>query len=100
MNTKERYTGYKGWPNYETWLVNVWLTNDPDSYERLMSIVQSCDMPGEQSTALKEWIRHDQGDMADNAEPGVAGMYVDLLASAFDMVDWKEIIQNKQEGGA
>ena len=91
---------YNGWHNYETWAVNVWLTNEPDTYERLMSIVQNPDTLGEQSTALKEWIRHDQGDMADNAEPGVAGMYVDLLASAFDMVDWKEIIQNKQEGQA
>ena len=91
---------YNGWHNYETWAVNVWLTNEPDAYERLMSIVQNPDTLGKQSTALKEWIRHDQGDMADNAEPGVAGMYVDLLASAFDMVDWKEIIQNKQEGGA
>ena len=98
MNT--RTTGYKGWPNYETWAVNVWLTTEPMCYERLMSIVQNPDTLGEQSTALKEWIRHDQGDMADNAAPGGAGMYVALLASAFDMVDWKEIIQNKQEGQA
>ena len=97
MSISERYNG---WRNYETWAVNLWLTNDPFCYEQLMSIVQNPDTLGEQSTALREWIRHDQGDMADNAEPGVAGMYVDLLASAFDMVNWNEIIQNKQEGGA
>ena len=100
MNTRERYTGYKGWPNYETWVVNLWLTNDPDTYERLMSIVQSCDMPGAQSTALREWVRPDQGDMAEDAEPGVSGMYVDLLASAFDVVNWNEIIRTNQEGQA
>ena len=87
--------GYKGWPNYETWAVNLWLTNEPHTYERLMAIVQNPDTLGEQSTELREWVRPDQGD---EDEPRMAGMYVDLLAAAFDMVQWQEIVRANQSG--
>ena len=102
MNTRERYTGYNGWPNYETWVVNLWLTNEPHTYERLMAIVQNPDTLGEQSTELSEWVRPDQGEDedADTIEQtiGITGMYVDLLAAAFDMVDWQEIVRANQSG--
>jgi hypothetical protein len=102
MTTRERYTGYKGWPNYETWLVNCWLTTEPHCYERLMAIVQNPDTLGEQSTELSEWVRPDEGEDedADAIEQtiGITGMYVDLLAAAFDKVEWKEIIRTNQSG--
>ena len=102
MNTRERYTGYNGWPNYETWVVNLWLTNEPHNYERLMAIVQNPDTLGEQSTALKEWVRPDQGEdeNADTIEQtiGITGIYVDLLAAAFDKVAWGEIVRTNQSG--
>jgi len=89
---------YKGWPNYETWAVNIWLTTEPKCYERLMSIVQNPDTRGEQAEALKIWIHIGMGNMADEPEPGLPGMYLDLLAAAFDLVDWREIIRtNSQE---
>jgi hypothetical protein len=97
--------GYQGWPNYETWAVNVWLANEPDTYERLMSIVQNCDTLGQQAETLREWIRPDQGNTWDNDGEGMTslmnvpvGMYVDLLAAAFDMVQWREIIRANGEG--
>ena len=102
MNTRERYTGYNGWPNYETWVVNLWLTNEPHTYERLMSIVQNPDTLGEQADALRAWVRPDQGEdeNADTIEQtiGITGIYVDLLAAAFDMVEWKEIVRANQSG--
>ena len=87
--------GYKGWPNYETWCVNIWLTTETDSYERLMAIVQNPDTLGDQAEAIRQWVRPDQGD---EDEPRMAGMYVDLLASAFDMVQWREIVRANNEG--
>jgi hypothetical protein len=89
-----RMNGYNGWPNYETWAVNLWLANEPDLYERLMSIVQNPDTLGERSEALREWIRLDK---TGEWEMSLTGMYVDLLAAAFDMVHWKEIIRANQE---
>ena len=98
MNTRERYTGFKGWPNYETWCVNVWLTTEPECYERLMSIVQSCDTLGDQAEAIRKWIRPDEGMGMGEYREQIAGMYVDLLAAAFDMVQWREIVRTNSEG--
>jgi hypothetical protein len=99
-----RINGYNGWVNYETWAVNLWLTNEPHSYERLMSIIQNPDTLGERSEALREWVRPDQGNTWDNDGEGMTslmaipvGMYVDLLAAAFDMVHWKDIVRANQE---
>jgi uncharacterized membrane protein YjdF len=96
---------YNGWPNYETWAVNVWLSNEPDTYERLMSVVQSCDILSVQAETLRKWIRPDEGDTWDNDGQGMTslmavpvGMYVDLLAAAFDKVEWREIIRANSEG--
>jgi hypothetical protein len=104
QNMTTRINGYNGWVNYETWAVNLWLTNEPHSYERLMSIVQNPDTLGEQSEALREWVRPDQGNTWDNDGEGMTslmaipvGMYVDLLAAAFDMVHWKDIVRANQE---
>ena len=94
MPNQERY---HGWPNYETWAVNLWLTNEPDTYERLMSIVQSCDTLGVQAETLREWVRPDQGGDDKPYDDSIAGMYVDLLAAAFDMVHWKEIVRANNE---
>ena len=102
MNTRERYTGYQGWPNYETWVVNCWLTTEPHCYERLMAIVQNPDTLGEQSTELSEWVRPDQGEDEDadaiEQTVGITGMYIDLLAAAFDKVKWAEIVRTNQSG--
>ena len=92
---------YNGWRNYETWAVNLHLTNEPNTYEQLMAIVQNCDMPGDQAQTLREWVRFDQGDMSYDLEADVlTGMCADLLAAAFDLVEWQDIIQANSEGQA
>ena len=93
---------YNGWPNYETWAVNLWLTNEPHTYERLMSIVQSCDTLGDQAEALRQWVRPDQGNAGHPEMVSLmavpVGLYVDLLAAAFDVVQWREIVKANNEG--
>ena len=80
------------------------MTNEPHTYERLMAIVQNPDTLGEQADALREWVRPDQGDSWDNDGEGMpslmavpVGLYVDLLAAAFDMVQWREIVRANSE---
>jgi hypothetical protein len=34
-------TGYNGWCNRETWVVNLWLTNDECYYEELQAIIKT-----------------------------------------------------------
>jgi hypothetical protein len=94
---------YNGWPNYETWAINAWLTNDYESYEQLMSIVQNPDTLVEQADQLKEWLHTGLHNMAEDAGIAISkdvtvGMYVDLLSAAFDVVAWKEIVRANQSG--
>jgi hypothetical protein len=89
---------YNGWPNYETWAVNAHLTNEPNAYEQLMAIVQNPDTPYDQARDLREWVRFDEGAESYDLEADVlVGMSADLLAAAFDKVEWREIIRANSE---
>ena len=93
-NQKGTIGRYNGWKNYETWAVNAHLTNESNTYEQLMAIVQNPDTPYDQARDLREWVRFDEGDKSFDLEADVlVGMSADLLAAAFDLVDWREIIQ-------
>ena len=91
---------YNGWPNYETWAVNAHLTSDTELLERLMSIVQNCDLLTEKGEALAEWCRIDSNAQPEDIsiDGAFVGMYMDLLAAAFDNVDWRAIIIHNRSG--
>ncbi len=36
---------YSGWANYETWVVNLWLTNEPDTNAALAALAQDREAP-------------------------------------------------------
>ena len=40
---QEKAQGYKGWTNFETWRIYIWITSDPETYMqaiRCKSVVQ------------------------------------------------------------
>jgi hypothetical protein len=83
---------YNGWSNYETWLAQVWLTNDSASYEVLREALQ---VDGETyEKAL--WL---EGELRDQVECviEVSGLWTDLLTAAFSQINWHEIIASNQE---
>ena len=82
-------TTYNGWPNYETWCVNLWLTNEQGSDAMLQSIVNDS-AKDYRASFLKEYV-------IEFAPLDGANMYVDLLQAALDNVDWREIIRVHQE---
>lgn len=91
---------YNGWTNYETWCVNLWLSNDEGSYHMWQECAEH--WHGEEPTSevwtkaesarinlaeeLKEW-HEGQANMALDT----ATVFSDLLASALQDVDWQEI---------
>lgn len=85
-------TTYNGWSNRETWVVNLWLNNEPYSYDMLQHIVKAFDTISEQAEELENSVRND-----DNALSGEASMWSDLLSTSLGRVNWYEIIQNNQE---
>ena len=93
-----RDLSYNGWKNYETWAVNAHLTNDEALLERLLSIVQNPDLLTQQSDALADWLRIDRDAEPEDVtiDGALVGMYMDLIASAFDNVDWRSIIINNK----
>jgi hypothetical protein len=78
---------YNGWTNYETWLVNLWLTNDQGSYNAVLGVVQDA-APDQAPEALKDWV--ETVVLGDILEEG-HGLAHDLLTSALSEVDWFEI---------
>lgn len=92
--------GYNGWTNYETWCVNLWLTNDQGSEEMLREWAQE---------AMQEAIDSEESDPRDAAvsrlaeqleswhdeqTPSVEGVFGDLLRASLQAVDWQEIATN------
>ena len=80
---------YNGWTNRETWVVNLWFTNDECYYEELRSIIKNFDID-EQAEEIEQyahWI----------IDVNEASMTTDLLSISLGRVDWHEIARANQE---
>lgn len=98
-------TQYNGWTNYETWLVNLWLTNDQGSQEMVQEWAQECvqdaidkdcdsdsiknDAAYELGERIKDWHDEMQAETV-----GTSGVFTDLLNAALGSVNWYEIGQH------
>lgn len=76
---------YNGWKNYETWVVNLWLTDDGGHFmSEIAEGVKDEEHPGLRlADILKEQV--------EDGMPDIDGMYSDLLSAAIDAVDFDEI---------
>lgn len=82
---------YNGWPNKETWLVNLWLSNEPvtEAYCREIA-ARKRDVP-RVADALREWI---EGANPLLKQGLTSGLYADLLSTALGHVDWDELARH------
>ena len=83
-------TEYNGWSNYETWVVNLWITNTQQYYEGLCRIVSSKDDLRHKAEALEDWLRFEY-------DGEYASVWAELVNHSLGRVNWCEIIENNQE---
>ena len=67
---------HSGWTNYETWNVNLWLSNDEGLYQALLKAVKD-------GQSIEEFVR----DMAEAS----GGKFGDLCEVCLNRVNWQEI---------
>lgn len=86
-------TGYNGWTNYETWLCNLWLTNEEKDYKRFRRLAHRLD-----TYELAQRIR---GHMEQQADKFIgkrsAGFFADIVNSALREVDYYRIAESFKE---
>ena len=89
LESQTETIGYNGWTNRETWLVNLWLTNDECYYEELQAIIKNFDSD-EQAEELEQYVHW----IIDTDK---SSMTTDLLSTSLGRVNWHEIARANQE---
>ena len=80
---------YNGWTNRETWLVSLWLNNDPVSYSMFSEALELDTSDFKKAEWLETQIKDEMYDL-----PLEASLWCDLLGTALARVDWREVIEN------
>jgi hypothetical protein len=83
---------YSGWTNYETWCVNLWLTNESDTESTLRMLAQANAGLSHRADRVQEMVN----EMRYTVLQGEASMFTDLLNSALENVNWREIVENHE----
>jgi len=84
---------YNGWRNRETWLINLWINNDPYLQQELVYITELEDGIYLKVQMLKELVENIAFDHLDEQ----SGMSSDLINTAIARADLREIVELNSE---
>ena len=97
MTESAKESTHNGWTNYETWCVNLWITNDSDDYNHWRG--RAAELAA--SLAVNEDVlKYHVGDALkeefDDLNPlgEQANVWADLMNAALSEVDWSEIAEH------
>lgn len=71
---------FNGYTNRETWIVSLWVNNDPFINEHAKECAK--DSPD----SLKQWVEDFKDDQDDTH-----GLFSDLLSQSLSRVNWQEV---------
>ena len=91
--------GYNGWTNYETWLVNLWMDNEPGGKEFAFEYLRGCTHPKATVSgitySLSCHIKETYAEGADDLD--LPPFWKDLLNGALSEVNWYETASHIME---
>lgn len=76
----------EGWTNYPTWVVNVWLSNEPILHEIACKLARTSETDLDAADALRRWV-FESGEVTRHD----GKMVGDLVGYALGEVDWREL---------
>ena len=86
---------YNGWTNYETWLAALYLDDEYYS-ERAQDLAREAIEQGHEDAeavrkAMVRDLAQEMEDAHEDDRPETKGLYADLLTSAMNEINWREI---------
>ena len=81
---------YNGWSNRATWLASLWLNNEGALYSQLCTAKRLEEHEAVQAEWLAERVYEQLDWYLENED---ASLWVDMLRTSFNRVDWCEIIE-------
>ena len=97
MKRDEKPT-YNGWSNYETWAVNLWISNEEGSYrywtDRTRELIAECADGDADRSALSRLARELEEAVHEECAIPKANLASDLMNAALGEVDWCEIARS------
>jgi hypothetical protein len=85
--TNTRTEEFNGWSNRETWVINLWLTNDEATNALAEKLANDAENDRQAGNVLESYF-----GVVESLE--VDGMVADLLNAAMVRVDWAEIARS------
>ena len=85
---------YQGWVNYETWNMNLWIDNTPETQAELQEICQNAVDREESADDAIHAARSVLQDAWEARKPELDGVFGDLLTGAFSEIRWYDIVKD------
>lgn len=87
---------YNGYPNYETWIAQLWISNDKSFYRMVQELAREhIDSRYHLATAIEAAIKDYALDSLVEKKYGT--MISDLLMSAIAEIDWRTLARHAME---
>lgn len=84
-----------GWPNQETWIANLWLSNEPDTDSDARAI---CDPAhGRHAYQNGDLLKAYVESLSERVLERRASMASDMMSCAMARVDWRVIAEHYEE---